>query len=143
VIRLLEPADVDVVSDVLGLARLYQGTGFYLVAWDGDEPLGHLHLALSDPPELQDVEVKASVRGKGVATALISAAEAWCEMTHRREVCVTVSVDNDVARGLYEKLGYADAGLPPRRVTGTVDLRTGPLEVDDTLVTLSKTLAPN
>src|SRR5262245_2849703 len=52
-IRPLAENDVDAVTSVLGLARLYQGDGVYFVAWHGNEPMGHLHLALTDPPELQ------------------------------------------------------------------------------------------
>lgn len=36
-IRPLALEEVERVADVLGLARLHQGDGFYLVAWDGDE----------------------------------------------------------------------------------------------------------
>jgi hypothetical protein len=43
-IRVLKPEEVEPVGNALGLARLYQGTGVYLVAWRGDEPAGHLHL---------------------------------------------------------------------------------------------------
>lgn len=45
IIEVRQPDDVDVprVASVLGLARLFQGDGCYLVAWRGDEPLGHLH----------------------------------------------------------------------------------------------------
>jgi len=39
-IRPLAPEQVDRVAAVLGLARLDQGDGFYLVAWDGDQPPG-------------------------------------------------------------------------------------------------------
>jgi hypothetical protein len=42
---------------------------------------------------------------------------------------------------LYASLGYRDVGIAPRHVTGTVELRTGPIEVDDTIVTLAKPLA--
>ena len=48
------------VGSVLGLARLYQGNGFYLVAWENEEPLGHAYIALTDPPELQDVQLRLS-----------------------------------------------------------------------------------
>ncbi len=41
----------------------------------------------------------------------------------------------DAAQALYRARGYADAGIPPRRVVGTIELRTGPIEVDDTLLT--------
>jgi len=141
VIRALAPSEVDEVGAVLGLARLYQGDGVYLVAWRGPEPVGHLHLALTDPPEIQDLEVRAESRGVGVASRLVAAAEAECIMRERRTLTVTVSVDNDVARALYAKLGYLDAGIEPRRIRGTVMLRTGPIEVDDTLLTLQRHLA--
>jgi GNAT superfamily N-acetyltransferase len=141
-IRALAPDDVGAVAAVLGLARLFQGDGFYLVDWEDAEPTGHLHLALGEPPELQDVEVRESCRGRGVATRLIAAAEAECSMRRRTRLRVTVGVDNAVARALYERLGFRDTGDPPRRVTGTVQLRAGPIEVDDTLLTLEKRLEP-
>ena len=74
-IRVLEPDEVDRVVAVLGLSRLHQGDGFYLVAWRSEEPLGHAHLALTDPPELQDVSVRPEHRRRGVASALTAAAE--------------------------------------------------------------------
>lgn len=129
------------MAEVLGLARLHQGDGFYLVAWDGEQPAGHAHLALSDPPELQDVEVLAQFRRRGVGSALTAAAEAEALRRGFDRLRVTVSVDNAAAQALYRTLGYGDAGLPPRRVRGTVMIRTGPLEVDDTLLTWDKRLS--
>jgi ribosomal protein S18 acetylase RimI-like enzyme len=140
VIRVLAPEEIDVVGRVLGLARLFQGDGEYLIAWVGQEPVGHVHVARSEPPELQDLEVRAGYRRRGVATLLLAAAEADCAAHGASRVLVTVSVDNDVARHLYVARGYADAGLPPRRVQGTIQLRTGPIDVDDTLLTLEKPL---
>ena len=46
------------------------------------------------------------------------------------------SVASEAPRRLYAKLGYADAGVPPKRVRGTIILRGEPFEVDDTLVYL-------
>ena len=129
------------MAAVLGLARLDQGDGFYLVAWDGEEPAGHAHLALTDPPELQDVEVSAQYRRRGVGSALTAAAEAEAQKRGFDRLRITVSVDNAPAQALYRSLGYGDAGMPPRRVLGTVTIRTGPLEVDDTLLTRDKRLA--
>jgi GNAT superfamily N-acetyltransferase len=71
-IRPLDSSEVEAVGEVLGLARLHQGDGFYLVAWQDVAPIGHLHLALSDPPELQDVAVRPSHQRRGVATALVA-----------------------------------------------------------------------
>jgi ribosomal protein S18 acetylase RimI-like enzyme len=142
-VRRLEPDEVDRVAAVLGLARLHQGDGFYLVAWDGDEPIGHLHLALTDPPELQDVEVRPEHRRRGVATKLTEAAVREAEARHAPALRLTVGVDNIAAQALYRSLGFRDTGLPPRRVQGTIVIRTGPIEVDDTLLTWERALAPS
>jgi ribosomal protein S18 acetylase RimI-like enzyme len=139
-IRPLSSDEVARVGDVLGLARFNQGDGFYLVAWEGEEPLGHLHLALTDPPELQDVAVRVQHRRRGVASALTEAAEQEARARGFDRVRLTVSVDNDVAQTLYRRLGYLDAGVAPKRVQGTIQIRTGPLEVDDTLLTWEKHL---
>ena len=134
-IRPLADADADVVGAAHGLARLHQGNGLYLVAWEGSEPVGHAHLALSDPPELQDVEVRETHRRRGIASALTAAVEAQARARGYATLRVTVSADSPAAQALYRKLGFVDTGIPPRRVQGTVQIRTGPLEVDDTLLT--------
>jgi ribosomal protein S18 acetylase RimI-like enzyme len=140
-IRELAPDEVDRVGAVLGLARLHSENGVYLVAWDGDEPLGHARLAWKDPPELQDVEVREEHRRRGVASALTRAAEDTVRTRGHDRLRLTVSEANGAARALYRGLGYADTGLPPKRVRGTIQIRTGPLEVDDTLLTWEKRLA--
>src|SRR6185312_11912904 len=103
---------------------------------------GHAYLALTDPLELQDVHVREKYRRRGVASALTIAVEAEALAREYDRLRVTVSVDNPAAQALYRKLGYADVGLPPRRVLGTILIRTGPLEVDDTLLTWEKRLVP-
>lgn len=140
-IRELAATEVDRVVAVLGLARLGQGDGFYLVAWEDDEPLGHAHLALTDPPELQDVSVSPEHRRRGVASALTAAAEREAGARGFSRLRLTVSIDNEAAQTLYRGLGYRDAGVPPKRVQGTIQIRTGPLEVDDTLLTWEKALS--
>ena len=139
-IRELAPEEVERVGAVLGLARLGQGDGSYLVAWEGDEPLGHAHLALTDPPELQDVSVRPAYRRRGVATALADAAERAAVAQGFARLRLSVSVDNEAALVMYRQLGYRDTGVPPKRVHGTIRIRAGTLEVDDTLLTLEKSL---
>jgi GNAT superfamily N-acetyltransferase len=143
IVRPLQPAEAErVIAAGLGLARLPRGDGsFYLVAWDGDEPLGHAHLALSDPPELQDVEVLPAHRRRGVATALTRAAEREVAERGSSLLTLTVGAGNGPAQALYRSLGYRDSGHEPRRVRGTVQIRTGPLEVDDTLLTWVRELS--
>jgi [ribosomal protein S18]-alanine N-acetyltransferase len=137
-IRALNPEEVEHVGNALGLARLYQGNGFYLVAWRGDEPVGHLHLALSDPPELQDVQVAAGHRRRGVARSLIAAAEREARARGFTRIRVDVAIDNDAAQALYRTSGFSDIGLDPTPVKGTIVIRTGPIEVDDVLITWEK-----
>ncbi len=105
-IRRLAADEVERVGSVLGLARLDQGNGFYLVAWEDDEPLGHAHVALTDPPELQDVEVRVEHRRRGIASALTTSAEDAALAHGFRRLTLHVSVDNVAAQALYRGLGY-------------------------------------
>ncbi len=139
-IRPLAPNDVERVGAVLGLSRLGRGDGFYLVAWEEEEPLGHAHLALTDPPELQDVSVRPEHRRRGIATALTAAAEKECRTRGFERLRLKVGVENEPAQVLYRRCGYVDIGIPPEHVRGTIMLRTGPLEVDETLLTWEKRL---
>ena len=139
-IRRLDDGEVAHVGRELGLARLHQGNGFYLVAWDHGEPAGHAYLALTEPPEVQDVEVRHSYRRRGVASALCAAAESEARAAGHSALRVTVSAHSQAAQALYCRLGFADTGTPPRRVLGTVQIRTGPLHVDDTLLVWEKPL---
>jgi ribosomal protein S18 acetylase RimI-like enzyme len=140
-IRPLASPEIDSVASVLGLARLHQGDGFYLVAWSGNEPLGHVHLAFTDPPELQDVFVRVEHRRQGVATALLGRAENEARARGFDRVSLGVSVDGVAAQAFYRRCGYIDSGDAPRRVKGTIEIRTGLIDVDDTLLTWAKQLS--
>ena len=130
-----------VIAAGLGLARLPLRRGaVYLVAWDGSEPVGHAHVSEGDPPEVGDVEVLPSQRGRGLGTALMHAAEREAAQRGQDRLRLTVSATADGPQSLYRRLGYVDTGLPPRRVKGTIQIRSGPLEVDDTLLTWEKDL---
>jgi GNAT superfamily N-acetyltransferase len=139
-IRPLEAGEIERVGSVLGLARLHQRGGLYLVAWEEAEPLGHAYLALTAPPELQDVSVRPAHRRRGVASALTAAAEEEALARGFDRLRLTVSIANGPAKTLYRRCGYRDVGVPPKRVQGTVVIRTGPIEVDDTLLTWEKRL---
>ena len=138
-IRPLAPDEVERVTAVLGLARLDQDDGVYLVAWEGDEPSGHARLAFTEPPELQDLSVRPKQRRRGVASALVAAVEGEARRHGFARIRLQVSADNGPAQALFRACGYLDVGIPPQRVRGTIVLRTGPLEVDDVLLTWQKT----
>jgi GNAT superfamily N-acetyltransferase len=138
-IRRLEDSEIDTVTRHLGLARLYQGDGAYLVAWIDESPVGHAYLTRTDPPQLQDVEVSATYRRRGVAHRLVAAAETAASASGARSLRLSVSArDLDVQR-LYRSLGFVDVGIAPLEVHGVVNIRTGPIEVNDTLLTWEKT----
>jgi ribosomal protein S18 acetylase RimI-like enzyme len=145
VIRELTPDDLPLVDAHLPLNRLdtwREDAATYLVAWAGAEPVGHAYVAWAGTelgePELQDVHVAPAHRRAGVATGLTLAAERLAAARGHRRMSLSVSVANEPARRLYAKLGYADAGLPPKRVRGRILLRGEPFDVDDTLLYLVK-----
>jgi ribosomal protein S18 acetylase RimI-like enzyme len=76
-----------------------------------------------------------------VGTALARAAERAALARGHDRLRLTVSATAEAPQALYRGLGYADCGVPPRRVQGTIEIRSGPLEVDDTLLTWEKRLA--
>ncbi len=117
----------------------------YLVAWDGGEPVGHAHVAWEETtlgvPEIGDVFVPAELRGRGIGTELSEAAEQLARARGHRQISISASIANEGALRLYRRLGYRDAGLPPKRVQGTIIVRARPMEIDDTLLYLVKDIA--
>jgi ribosomal protein S18 acetylase RimI-like enzyme len=51
-----------------------------------------------------------------------------------------VSITNEPAQELYRRCGYCDVGVAPRRVVGTIEVRTGAITVDETILTWEKRL---
>ena len=143
-VRLLREAELELADSALPLHRL-GGAGEYLVAWEGKTPVGHAYVAWAETelgvPELQDVYVLPARRREGIATALTGAVEQLVVERGHDRCSLSVGEGNEAARRLYERLGYADAGLAPKRVRGTILLRGEPFEVDDTLLYLVKRLA--
>lgn len=141
-VRELREEEIPGVDAVLPLHRL-DNAQTYLVAWDGDDPVGHAHVAWTGTklgvPEIQDVFVLPERRRQGVASALNRAAEQLAAACGYDRISLSYGVDNDTARRLYERLGYENAGLPPQRGQGTIVVRGKQFEVD-TMIYLVKTL---
>jgi GNAT superfamily N-acetyltransferase len=147
-VRRLEPHEVGRVDRELPLSRLRSpddDASTYLIAWAGDRPIGHAHIAWRDTqlelPEIQDVFVLPAERRRGVATELTRAAEDEARERGWDRISLSVSLDgNPSARRLYEELGFVDAGREPVRVSGEIRVRGRPLQVDDTLLYMVKAL---
>lgn len=89
-----------------------------LGAWDGDVLAGTVTLLLDCPPnqphraEIAKMMTRLSHRGRGVATALMRAAEA-CAIERNRTLLVLDTATDGGAAGLYEKLGFRLTGEIP------------------------------
>ncbi|HLS44415.1 MAG TPA: GNAT family N-acetyltransferase [Ornithinicoccus sp.] len=104
------------------LAEQATGRATFLVAWDGDEPVGSAMVQWDGPvgpraresyPEAVEVnhlQVREEHRGRGVGSAVIAAAEELARGRGRAQVAVGVAHDNDGAARLYERLGYRRTG---------------------------------
>ncbi len=95
-------------------ARLEQRDSVFLIAWDGPGAVGFTQLypafaSLSLAPSwiLNDLFVQPGARGRGVATALMDAARQLALHSGAAEIFLQTARDNDPARALYERLGYA------------------------------------
>ena len=129
------------IGDTLPLARL-GGRQTYFVVWDHDEPVAQACVAWTRTtlgvPEVQDVFVREDKRRRRIGEELMRALEREIATRGYDRVSISYGIANDAAKSLYAKLGYRDAGLAPQRVQGTIMVRSGPLDVDDTLIYLVK-----
>ncbi len=93
--------------------RVTQSSGRYFLAWNGDNAIGFMHLmpstntlAMRPIWLLEDLYVDVSARGQGVATALLSYAEAFARGTGAERLTLATAHDNLAAQHIYKKLGY-------------------------------------
>lgn len=104
------------------------GADFLVMDADG-RPAGNLLLlspARWRASRIYSLVVAPRFRGRGVAQALVRAAEARARARGRSAVVLEVRADNAAARGLYRGLGYAEqAQLPQYYDDGGDGLRLG------------------
>jgi ribosomal protein S18 acetylase RimI-like enzyme len=93
--------------------RVTQSSGRYFLAWNVDNAIGFMHLmpstntlAMRPIWLLEDLYVDVSARGQGVATALLSHAEAFARSTGAERLTLATAHDNLAAQHIYKKLGY-------------------------------------
>jgi ribosomal protein S18 acetylase RimI-like enzyme len=100
------------------LAAAARGERVVLGAWDGDLLVGTVTLLLDCPPnqphraEIAKLMTRLSHRGRGVAAALMRAAEAGAAERGRTLLVLDTATDGG-ASWLYGRLGYVLAGEIP------------------------------
>lgn len=100
--------------------------GVYLVAWLDGHPIGWVvvyrpgsreaskHSRSLAVAEIVDLSVAEEFRGRGYGSSLLEAAERLARDAGWTTIGLAVTVSNphnDVARAMYERHGYRDAGL--------------------------------
>lgn len=87
------------------------------IAEAGGAAVGHVVLTVCFSMEyggprgfIDDLYVRPAARGQGAGAALLAAARAAANARGVRALHVEVGVDNDVAKRLYTRAGYADCG---------------------------------
>jgi ribosomal protein S18 acetylase RimI-like enzyme len=103
-----------------------RGEGVYLIAWMGRHPVGWVFVhpsgsaeaseraSRSDAAEIVDLWVAEELRGQGHGSALLQSAEEVARDAGWATLGLAVTVSNpynDVARAMYERRGYRDAGF--------------------------------
>ena len=100
------------------LAAAARGERIVLGAWDGESLAGTVTLLLDCPPnqphraEIAKLMTRPSHRGRGVAAALMRAAENLAVAQARTLLVLDTAVEGGAAR-FYERLGYTHAGTIP------------------------------
>ncbi|MDN4609571.1 GNAT family N-acetyltransferase [Arthrobacter sp. IIF3SC--B10] len=84
----------------------------YAAAWQTHQPVGTvvLDLVSKHAPELKHLFVQKSARGAGAGTALCAWTEKRAAQAGFDTLYLSVGVENQAARRLYERLGFTPAG---------------------------------
>lgn len=119
-VSFMHPLDLDAAGRFWdgSLAAAARGERVVLGAFDGDVLVGTVTLQLDCPPnqphraEIAKMMTRASHRGRGVATALLRAAERLAIERERTLLVLDTATDGGAA-GLYERMGFTRAGEIP------------------------------
>ena len=119
-VSFMHPLAVDTASGFWrgALAAADRGERVVLGAWSGGVLAGTVTLLLDCPPnqphraEIAKLMTRLSHRGRGVAMALMRAAEALAVARGRRLLVLDTATDGG-ASGLYERLGFTLTGEIP------------------------------
>lgn len=117
-VSFMHPLAPETASAFWNEALVDAGKRIVLGAWDGAVLAGTVTLLLDCPPnqphraEIAKMMTRLSHRGRGIATALLQAAEALA-VERGRTLLVLDTASDGGASGLYEKQGFTFAGEIP------------------------------
>src|SRR5262245_1123077 len=110
------------------LDEVAAGTRLALGAWQDEQLVGTVHLALATKPngrhrgEVQKLLVHSTARRRGIAQKLLNAIERSALESGRTLLILDTEQGSDAER-LYRRVGYSEAGVIPRFAATTA----GPL----------------
>ena len=112
-------------------AQQRDGRLTYLIAWLDGIPIGHTMARwegatdafvaerIQDCAHIEDLFVMPELRSLGIGTRILAHAEGLAVERGFTRIGLAVGIDNPRARALYERLGYADAGLGAFEIGGS------------------------
>jgi GNAT superfamily N-acetyltransferase len=104
-------------------ARQRRGAVAYLIAWEGQVPIGHMLIhwtGLQNEPitaqldscaEIEDFVIRQDLRSRGIGRRMLAFAEDLARQRGFRQLGLGVGLGNPRARALYDAVGYHDSGL--------------------------------
>lgn len=112
-------------GDVAGshYAEQHAGHAAFLVAWQGDEPLGWVMIhwagcigpnakaAYPESATIMHLQVRPECRNQGAGSALIAAAEKAISNRNIAVATISVGLENSDAARLYDRCGYKRTGI--------------------------------
>lgn len=89
------------------------GEGTVLVAWSGDDPVGHIVISKhwNGFAHIDELAVDAFARGNGVARQLLDVARDWACEHHLPGIMLETQNNNLAACRLYERYGFVVGGV--------------------------------
>ena len=97
------------------IAQLLENPTAFAVLASESEPQGFiLAWSAAGDAEILTLAVTAEARRKGIGTSLVNAACAAALVRGAGAMSLDVAADNEAARALYAKLGFAEVGRRPR-----------------------------
>ncbi len=116
-----------------------RGEGVYLIAWDGDVPVGHLFIRwtgntevprivdrcpqaaqYADCPEFIELYVVPERRSQGIGARLVMRGLQLSRERGAVQATICVNTDNPRARALYERLGFVEPGIGTFTTSGVL-----------------------